>query len=349
MSSIPIIFYDGVISKPREARLSAVDDQMVLVEYVDQQKKVLQRLHYDEMTLIGAVGRHFPVVELKNEARIEFQQQDLPDWFKLQQKNIQHRVWKLERTPSLIILSLIFMLGFGFAVVKWGIPMTANYVAEQLPQHTLKQLGDEAEKQILNITEKSTLPQGQQDSIRQQYLSHIAEDQPAKLIFRQGEHLGANALALPNHTIIMTDELVEMAHSDQEILGVLAHEQGHLIERHSLKSALAALGMSVIYVGITGDGSDLLATLPVTLANANYSRQFETDADAYAMKVMQREGMSVSHFANMLERLGGDEEDRSVSTMWDFFSSHPSTTERVTKVREFEARRTALQEKSAKK
>lgn len=348
MSSIQIIFYDGVISKPREAQLSALDDQLVIVEYFDQQQKVVQRLSYDDMALIGAVGRNFPVVELKNEARIELLQQDLPDWFKLQNKDIQHRVWKLERTPSLIVMSLIFMLGFGFAVVKWGIPMTANYVAEQLPSQTLKQLGDEAEKQIINITEKSTLAQGQQDSIRQQYLAHIAEDQPAKLIFRKGEYLGANAMALPNHTIIMTDELVEMAHSDQEILGVLAHEQGHLIERHSLKSALAAVGMSVIYVGITGDSSDLFATLPVTMVNANYSRQFETDADAYAMNVMQREGMSVSHFANMLERIGGDEEESTTNSMWDFFSSHPSTAERVAKVRAFDARHTAVQEKAAK-
>ena len=85
--------------------------------------------------------------------------------------------------------------------------------------------------------------------------------------------IGANALAIPNNTIIVTDELVELAKNDDEIIGVLAHEQGHLVQRHSLQQALSSLGFSVILLAITGDSSDLVTTLPAALIGAKYSSQ----------------------------------------------------------------------------
>ncbi len=44
-----------------------------------------------------------------------------------------------------------------------------------------------------------------------------------------------------------------MAHTNQEILGVLAHEQGHLVYRHSLQQGLTSLGLSILYIAMTGD------------------------------------------------------------------------------------------------
>ncbi len=83
------------------------------------------------------------------------------------------------------------------------------------------------------------------------------------MIFRGGGSIGANALAIPNNTIIVTDELVKFAKDDYELIGVLAHEQGHLVQRHSLQQSLSGLGISIILLMITGDGSDILTSLPV--------------------------------------------------------------------------------------
>ena len=368
---IEVIFYDGVVSKPHHAQLSAQSESEVLIQYGERLEHQ-RRYAYRDMELIGALGQLNPAIELKDDARIEFQGA-LPEWFNFGTKNVQHSIWKLERSPSLIVFSIIFVVAFVFALVKWGVPAASHYVAFQLPENSLNKLGDEAEKYVLNNwTNPSHLAQGQKDLISKQYLNTIAEGKPAKLVFREGGRLGANAVALPNNTIIITDELIEMAHSDQEILGVLAHEQGHLVERHSLQQGLTSLGLSVLYIAMTGDSSDLLTSLPAAMIGANYSRKFEAEADMYALKLMDRKGIEVSHFANFLQRLGDETaleekpkqagktaeadkkadpnkkqpqnestEKESPLEIFDALSSHPATEERVKMVRDFEKKQQA--------
>ena len=47
--------------------------------------------------------------------------------------------------------------------------------------------------------------------------------------------MGLNAAAIPNNTIIVTDELVKLSGADEEVLAVLAHEQGHLVQNIACK------------------------------------------------------------------------------------------------------------------
>ncbi|TCM60244.1 Zn-dependent protease with chaperone function [Acinetobacter calcoaceticus] len=381
MQSMSVIFYDGVISKPHQAELKPIDAYSVMVQYQHAGQSCTQHFDYAQMSFIGSLGQKFPVIELDNDARIEFLNSDIPEWLNLKHQTFQQKIWKLERTPVLIVFSAVVIIALAGAMLKWGIPYAAYVVAKQMPADTLSTLGDQAEEIVIEYTEPSQLAAGQQQQIRSQYLKLIAEGKPAKLIFRGGGLIGANALALPNNTIIMTDELVEMAHSDQEILGVLAHEQGHLIQRHSLQQAIASLGFSVIFVAITGDSSDLFTSLPVAIAGAGYSRKFEQQADLYALNLMDKKNIEVSHFANFLERLGSEtdegqidgegenpdqhsassqtaqqkdqqaqkktdkanttERDTESNPVMSILDSHPATDDRIKMVRQFEAEQQA--------
>ena len=367
MNSISVVFYDGVVSKPHQAQLSAVDMNSILISYREQNDLRKKTFKLQQMNFIGALGKKCPVIELNNDARIEFQTIDIPEWVPIPQKEFQQKIWKLERTPALILFSVVFVVALGFSTLKWGIPFASKVVAFQLPANTLQNIGQKAEDYIVNDwTGPSKLVQGQQAQIKQEYLSKIAEGRPAKIIFRDGGRIGANALALPNNTIIVTDQLIEMAHSDQEILGVLAHEQGHLVERHSLQQALSSLGFSILLVAVTGDSGDLMTSLPVAILGAKYSRQFEQQADLYALKLMDKKHIEVSHFANFLQRMEDEElaaeqksdqkagktankdqqaastaqatsQDHSnIVTVLEALSSHPATAERVQMVRDFE-------------
>ncbi|WP_414632479.1 M48 family metallopeptidase, partial [Acinetobacter sp. UBA6720] len=139
----------------------------------------------------------------------------------------------------------------------------------KLPEDTIYQLGDEAQEQVFNMTAPSTVPVLRQKQIIKSYQDLVANGRPAKVLFRSGGKIGANALAIPNNTIILTDELVNLAKDDHEIIGVLAHEQGHLVERHSLQQALSSLGFSVLLIAVTGASSPLFTTLPVALVGAS--------------------------------------------------------------------------------
>ena len=331
---VDVVFYDGVVSKPWPAKISPIDAQSVLICYGENLQQQ-RRYHYQDMMLVGALGKIQPVIELNDDARIEFSQA-LPEWFQLRNKQLQHSIWKLERTPSLIVFSLFFVMLMVFATVQWGIPSASKYVAFQLPANTLNQIGDEAERYILDMTAPSQLPTARQQKILKDYRKLIAGDTPAKVLFRQGNRLGANALAIPNNTIILTDELVELAQNDQEIFGVLAHEQGHLAERHSLQQALSSLGFSIILLAITGDGTDLVSTLPVALVGASYSRNFESEADHYALNIMHAQGIPTIHFAHFLERLAQDIGEDTRKSPLDFLQSHPATQKRIQAVKDFE-------------
>lgn len=339
MQSIPITYYDGVISKPHQARLYPADRDHILVKYNDAGEKSI-RYPADQLTFIGAIGQRNPVIELKNDARIEFHTQEIPDWVPVNHKSFHSKVWRLERTPSLIIFSVVFVLALGFATIKWGVPSAAKVIAYQLPENTLSRIGNQAEEYVNDYTKPTKLSAERQAQIKADYLKIVAGDQPAKLKFRAGDQLGANALALPNNTIILTDELVDLAHSDQEIIGVLAHEQAHLLKRHSLQQALSSLGFSLLYVAITGDSSDLLTTVPIAIVGAGYSREFERESDLYALNLMHKKDIETSHFANLLQRMSDEQEEEEQSatpSIMDALSSHPATAERVKMVREFEA------------
>ena len=339
MQTLVVTYYDGKISKPHQATMQAFDAEQIIIKYQHDGVEKTARYHADQMTFIGAIGQRFPVIELNNDGRIEFHSRDVPDWVPVDHQSFHHKVWKLERTPSLIIFSVIFVLVLGFAVIKWGVPSAAKVIAFQLPANTLNRIGQQAEAYIDDHTEASSLSQARQEQLRALYMSKIAQDRPAQLKFRKGEDLGANALALPNNTIIMTDELVELSKNDDELLGVLAHEQGHLLKRHSLQQALSSLGFSVLYIAVTGDSSDLFTTVPLAVVGAKYSREFERESDLYALHLMHQHQIPTVHFANFLQRMSdeADEEDGFRSLLYAF-SSHPATADRIQMVKDFEAK-----------
>lgn len=336
--AVPVIFYDGIVSRPQQASLTALDQQHVRIQTDRQQFDFA----YADMLLIGALGNINPVVELPNEVRIEFLQRALPAWFNLKHRTLNHRLWYFERNPILIFASLLLTVGIIFGLIKFGMPFAAKQVADHLPATALNSVGEQAEAQIEQLTKPSKLPLARQQQIRQLYQQQVANSYQAssyqtKLLFREGDALGANAITLPNHTIIMTDELVKLAKDDRELVGVLAHEQGHIVKRHIMQQVLSTLGMSVFVTWMTGDASDLLSSVPYALLNLSYSRQFEREADLYAMQTLSQQQIPVHYFADFLKRLEKTEKMKEDGSMLDFLSSHPATTERIHAVEQFAA------------
>lgn len=338
LQPINVIFYDGIISKPHQAKLFAWNKRSIQIEYEDN--SIVEKIYlYKDMTLIGALGQIHPIIELKDDARIEFSS-PLPAWFDLEHKNKNNSIWKLECSPALILFSVVFVVAFTFVTIKWGVPTAAHYVAKSLPTNTMKHFGDQAEEYVMKATAPSKLPQSRQDKIIADYQTLFSTQKPAKVVFRQGLAIGANALAIPNNTIILTDELVKLVEDDREIVGVLAHEQGHLAERHGLQQALSSLGFSAIIIMITGDVSDLMTSVPVAVIGSSYSRDFESEADQYALKTMHRNEIPIQYFAQFLERLAknnGEKIDEEPSIL-EFLSSHPATKDRIQAVKDFEVK-----------
>lgn len=135
-----------------------------------------------------------------------------------------------------------------------------------------------------------------------------------------------NAFALPGGVILITGELIEeMAHPD-EFAGVLAHEMGHVRERHGLQIVVSRTGL-VMFTSLFSGGLDFFAYSATELAALSYSREFERAADAYAIDALNEAGIATDGLANLFDRLNRKSADRVGAPAW--LSTHPEDDERA--------------------
>jgi Zn-dependent protease with chaperone function len=230
------------------------------------------------------------------------------------------------------------MLVFLWGGIKYGVPSASRIIADRLPPSILHAAG----KQTLGILDKSVLGESGLDkaiqSRLQQHFRPVIDghsNQMLRVVFRKGGRVGPNAFALPDGTIIFTDEMVRLARHDDELTAVLAHEVGHVVHRHGLRAIIQNSLLGFALLAITGDAtgsSELFLGLPVLLTQMAYSRAFEREADRYALDYMRAHDIPPIHFARLMRRIEQTSSPRpkgSEPTWSGYLSSHPLTAERI--------------------
>ena len=217
---------------------------------------------------------------------------------------------RLESHMRYIFISLVLVIAFVGGGILWGIPTLARTAAYSLPASASNLISDGAlellDRQLFTPSELSDEKQAQVQAAFDPIIQGYQDDFKITVLFRHGGKLGANAMALPSGIIIFTDELVELAESDKELIAVLTHEIGHVIKRHGLRQAMQGSILGVLVVTITGDVSSLssiVTTIPVVLTQLGYSRDFEREADRFALQALQEQGIAPHHFASALQRI----------------------------------------------
>jgi beta-barrel assembly-enhancing protease len=139
-----------------------------------------------------------------------------------------------------------------------------------------------------------------------------------------------NAIALPGGKVIIFQGLLDQASSPDEVAGVLAHEIGHVRERHVMQGLLRQMGLAVVLGGFDGGGGSTLNSLLAT----TYTRESEKEADDHSIDALKRAQISpvgTADFFDRLSRMDGsanmskDGEERAVAT---YTSSHPLSADR---------------------
>jgi len=231
------------------------------------------------------------------------------------------------------LAAVAITMAAAWAAVVWGIPALARQIAFALPPATEKLIGHDALAALDRyVLTPSQLPKERQDTLRQ-LLARMGAG-GYRLELRHGGRVGANAFALPAGIIVMTDELVDLSKEDQELEAVLAHEIGHLRQRHILRHVLENSGTALMIAFSLGDltsATTLAAGAPAVLLQAKFSRDFEREADDYALDYMARRGIPPEKFAAILQRM--EEKRQGDKDIPDFLSSHPATRERIARAR----------------
>lgn len=155
----------------------------------------------------------------------------------------------------------------------------------------------------------------------------------------------ANAFASPDGSVRVYSKLMDIM-TDREILGVLAHELGHLEARHPLKQYRTALLVSAARDGLQlSDGTigalaaSSLGDLSEVLLNAKYSRDQEREADRYGFQYLLENGNDPSALADALRKLLSIQNDPNAQYLRNIvhlFSTHPDLEERIAALEEME-------------
>ena len=160
-----------------------------------------------------------------------------------------------------------------------------------------------------------------------------------------------NAMMFPSGFAVVFTGLLLRMRNEAQLAGVIAHESGHFLRRHQIRSwrdqrrktDIFAIGAMMAGVGGAGAGVYLgdyvqLAQLGTLLSLFQYSREMEAEADAMGARLIAEAGYAPVEMANIWEQLIGEEEAsaryrRKHRRRGGLFDTHPSEGSRMADLR----------------
>lgn len=152
-----------------------------------------------------------------------------------------------------------------------------------------------------------------------------------------------NAFALPGGQIFITLGLYNKLQSEAQLAGVLGHEMGHVIERHTAQQmAKSQLGqMFVVAVGAAASDPNnpsgsytptVIASVVNQMFQLRYSRQDESQSDIWGIKIMEKAGYDPHAMVQVMEIL---KEAGSRGHSLEIFQTHPNPDLRIEQIKAY--------------
>lgn len=164
-----------------------------------------------------------------------------------------------------------------------------------------------------------------------------------KLNFKVYYVIDVNAFACPDGSIRVFSSLMDIM-SDEELLGVIGHEIGHIAHRDSKNAFKRSLMTSALKDGIASTGNKAatltdsqLTSLGDALINATYSQKQENAADEFGYEFLKSKGKNAWAMALAFQKLKKMEEEAGAqksSKLNQLFATHPDLDARIEKMTE---------------
>ena len=144
-----------------------------------------------------------------------------------------------------------------------------------------------------------------------------------------------NAFAVPGGFVYVNRGLIDKTHNLSELAGVLGHEIGHVVRRHSVKQMEKAQGANIgVVLGCTllnacgSQAAQAAIQIGGSALFAKFSRDDERQADEEGVKNVIRAGISPRGIPSMFRTLL-DERQRNPGAVEGWFASHPGEEDRI--------------------
>lgn len=309
-------YYDGLSARAKSVLVRVAEHAKSIAFEVESETLTFDFADLEVQAKLGATKR---LVDLPNGGRLEAL--DITE-LELVMPSKQSAFWRglhyLENHLGWVFAAMLATVLAGWLFLQFGVPKLAEYVAKITPPEMEVKLGEQAlaglDSQYGYFSpSKTEAARKASIAVALGKLCVAIKDCPHyRLEFRQGGVIGANAFALPGGIMVVTDEIVALSKNDTEIVAVLAHELGHVKQRHAFRQSIQGVLSGLILAAVTGDVSSVASGLPAALMQMRYSRALETEADTFALAALQKACLPPRAFADILQRLEAQMHDKEI-------------------------------------
>jgi len=215
-----------------------------------------------------------------------------------------------------------------------GIPLAAAPIADVMPPLYRAQIADISWSQVNEVTQfcddsDEAARILNEMALRMMTASNVTHRDEIWITIVDAPF--PNAFALPDDSIIVTDDLIQLAEHPDELTGVIAHEIAHVERNHVMKNVIRQMGAGIFFDIVFGGAGagQAIAVASVNLAGLRYSRDDEEEADARGLDYLDRAGINSGALARMFDRFQEQEEEGGLSRIPTMLSSHPATPARA--------------------
>ena len=189
-------------------------------------------------------------------------------------------------------------------------------------------------------THNPVLPENDPYTVRLRKLTAgITEADGIPLNFKVYNVIDVNAFACPDGSVRVFAALMDKM-NDDELLGVIGHEIGHVLKHHSKNAFRTELLTGALKDGIASTGGKAaaltesqLGSLTQSLVNAKYSQKQESEADDCGYDFLVANGRNPWGMVMAFEKLNSMSDGQaSPSYVQKLFSLHPDTKKRIEKM-----------------
>ena len=328
--------------------------------YVGFNEGIKDGVKFDAIKISSRLGNTPRYINFPDGALFETENNDAVDEMvkALSSKALHGLAYKLESAKAFVLFTLITVVFFAWLFIQFGIPYFSKEVASTLPEEASQYMGSG----VLEVMDKSwfrksELSQQRQNKLRALFNGLLKNNEYYKVEFRLGGKIKANAFALPNGTIVFTDELINLAENDLEIVAIMLHEIGHLKHRHSLRATIQQFSLAMFVMLVTGDvssSSSIITAIPIILVESGFSQSMEAEADDYSLNYMLQNNINPNYFAVIMEKLEAsylpeydecakkgsiikcikeavllNKTNNNKTNVLSYFSTHPSSEDRI--------------------
>ena len=164
----------------------------------------------------------------------------------------------------------------------------------------------------------------------------VAAKSPYKFSFHVlADPKTVNAFALPGGPIFITEGLLRLLKSEAELAGVLGHEIGHVIARHSserlAKQQLTQGLLGALVVGSGDYSAAQIGQVVGSMINMSYGREDEIESDTLGIRIMSEAGYDPRGMIRVMEVLA---KASGGSRQPEFMSTHPAPENRSERIKQ---------------